>query len=587
MKSYRVVSIALPIFFSINLFTPTITLQSQSPFDGVVTYIGVDGNIYTLWENGLTQQVTFDAMIAEGQDGASDKIWYDCLDLFEDKKHLFFTRRTNKHNTPDESVFYDLSNKTVIYSSPTEDRYCNSFPGIDEKGLFYEIDEMEELPSGDIIERGYTQYISGERELNYEYTTKALYSPVIARFHNMAVYEENPYEIVFYNFNTREYLRINTPIEKFLEVTRLSDDEIIFSSYGSDVIITVNLQSKQVEQWGFALYNARIIDMTERGYYLVVGSHGDGTPTSLYKVDLNRQSSELLYSPSSPVEIWVKTSPDYNSLSILEESADYIGFSNLTLLPAQGSPIKISSSADFYYEWSKDSQKIYFIQMTQLSADDYALNRELMVYDRRAGNSSKILDMVVSDMSSEAIVIEPIDWVLNDSALPETTPGAAPYSNANSGNANPAEQSNPQSQPPVIEPLVNPDYTPILLIGGIGMVVLLGLGAGTVWWMTRPKSRKPNAPALQKAQVTSSPASPQLQAAVRLAKEKRFQESFEMLRDLLKSEGNNPEVWYYLGYDLVNMGDFVNAEKCFLRAKKYGHSKADHALNWIKNNQRQ
>lgn len=318
-----------------------------------------------------------------------------------------------------------------------------------------------------------------------------------------------------------------------------------------------------------------------------MGSHGDGTPTSLYKVDLNRQSSELLYSPSSPVEIWVKTSPDYNSLSILEESADYIGFSNLTLLPAQGSPIKISSSADFYYEWSKDSQKIYFIQMTQLSADDYALNRELMVYDRRAGNSSKILDMVVSDMSSEAIVIEPIDWVLNDSALPETTPGAAPYSNANPGNANPAEQSNPQSQPPVIEPLVNPDYTPILLIGGIGMVVLLGLGAGTVWWMTRPKSRKPNAPALQKAQVTSSPASPQLQAAVRLAKEKRFQESFEMLRDLLKSEGNNPEVWYYLGYDLVNMGDFVNAEKCFLRAKKYGHSKADHALNWIKNNQRQ
>lgn len=587
MKPHSIVSVALLIISTISNLAPTMTFQSQSLFDGVVAYIGADGNIYVLWENGSTQQVTFDAMIADGQEYIQDKIWYDCLNLFEDKKHLFFTKQTNKFDAPAENMFYDLSTDTVVYSNPAEDRYCNTIPGMDGNGLFYEIDETEELPSGDLIERGYTQYLSGARQLNYEYTTKTLYSPVIARFYNMAVYEENPYELVFYNFNTQEYLRIYTPIEKFLGVTRLSDDEIIFSSYGSDVIITVNLQSQQVEQWGFAIYNARITDMTERGYYLVMGSHGDGTPTSLYKVDLNRQSNELLYSPPGPVEIWVKTSPDYNSLSILEESADYIGLANLILLPNQGSPIKISSSADFYYAWSRDSQRIYFIQMTQLSTDDYALTRELMVYDRRTGNSVKILDMVTSDMSSEVAIIEPIDWLLSDPALPETASGATPDGNTNPGNTNPSEPSNPQSQPPVIEPLVNPDYTPILLIGGIGMVVLLGLGAGTVWWMTRPKSRKPNAPALQKAQVTSSPASPQLQAAVRLAKEKRFQESFEMLRDLLKSEGNNPEIWYYLGYDLVNMGDFVNAEKCFLRAKKYGHSKADHALNWIKNNQRQ
>lgn len=580
MKPYRVVAIALLVLIVANTLATMMPAQAQSLFDGMVAYIGTDGNIYVLWETGSIQQVTFDAVIANHQEYTDNKIWYDCLNLFTDKKHLFFTKRTNHSNILAENVFYDLSTKTVIYSSPTEDRYCNTFLGIDENGLFYEIEETEELASGDIVERGYTQYISGTRELNYEYMTKALYSPVIARFYNMVVYEENPYELVFYNFNTQEYLRMNTPIEKFLDVTRLSDHEIVFSSYGSDVIITVNLQSRQVEQWEFTAHNARITDMTEHGYYLVTGKDGDGTPTALYKVDLNRQSSELLYSPSSPVEIWVKTAPDDNSLLILEESADYIGFSNLLLLPNQSNPIKISSSADFDYAWSRDSQKIYFIQMTQPSADDYMLTRELMVYDRRTGNSAKILDMVASDISSEVVIVEPIDWLLNDSSLSETKSNAAP-TDSNSGST---EQANQENQPSTFEPFTNFDYTPILVVGGIGIVALLGLGAGAVWWLARPKPKSSTPTRQGNYPPSSSPILPPLQKAIRLAKEKQFKESFEILRELVKSEGNNPEVWYYLGYDLVNMGDFANAEKCFFRAKQCGHSKADHALNWIKNN---
>lgn len=577
MKPYRVVSIALLVIFAISALVPMIPVHAQSLFDGVVAYIGTDGNIYVLWENGSKQQVTFDAVVTDNHEYIPDKIWYDCLDLFTDKKHLFFTKRTNEFDTPATNVFYDLLTNTVIYSSPTEDGYCN-FPGMDEKGLFYEINETEELSSGNTVERGYTQYISGARELNYEYTTKALYLPVVVYFYNMAIYQENPYEFVFYNFNTHEYLRISTPIEKFLDATRLSDNEIVFSSFNSDVIITVNLQSKQVEQWGFAVHNAIIIDTTKRGYYLVAGDHGEGTPKSLYKVDLNRQSSEVVYTPSVPVLIWAKTSPVTGAIYILEESPDYWAFYSLIMIPNQGSPIKITSSADSNYQWSNDSKKVYYIELTQLSPDDNMLNRELMVYDVATSSRTKIIDIIPSGGYGEEVQ-QPISWILNDSPIPDPESSVAPSDTAPDSTT----QTNPQNQPSIFEPFINSNYTPILVIGGIGTIVLLGLGAGAVWWTTRPKN-KPNAPVMQRGQVPPSPVSPQIQNAIRLAKEKRFKESFEILRELVKSEGNNPEIWYYLGYDLVNMGDFVNAERCFSRAKQYGHPKADNALNWIKNN---
>ncbi|MBV6395416.1 MAG: hypothetical protein HFACDABA_00992 [Anaerolineales bacterium] len=593
MKPYRVVSVALLVLILVSALAPMIPAQAQSLFDGIIAYIGTDGNVYVMRDNGSTQQITHDAIITDtDSEYITDKVWYDCVYLFGDKQHLFFTRRSTVYGVPPDYVFYNLVSNTVMLDTPAQDTIyfedtdetfsnapiCES-PGLDENGFYFTVSKDEYLESNE-IHREYNQYLSGAQKPVFEFTTKHTLRFGYRRG-KIATYQENPYEVIFYDFTNLEFSRFNIPMEKYFGSTWLSDNEIVLTGQNSAEIVTINLQTKRVEPWEFAIQNAVVTNTTSLGYYLITGNNGKETPTSLYKVDLNRQSSELLYSPSSPVGIWIRTSPDRGTISIIEESADYIGLNKLLLLQSKGNPTTVSSSVDFYYAWSRNSQTIYFIQMTQPSPDDYMLTRELMAYDVRTGSSTKILDILPWDMSSEVGVVEPIDWLLNDSASSETESSTTPPDN----NSNSTDQTNPQNQPSIFEPFVNSNYTPILVFSGIGVVALLGVGAGVVWWTARPKP-KPSAPARQENQIPSSPVSPQLQRAVRLAKEKQFKESFEILRELVKSEGNNPEIWYYLGYDLVNMGDFANAEKCFSRAKQYGHPKADRALDWIKNNHR-
>jgi hypothetical protein len=139
-------------------------------------------------------------------------------------------------------------------------------------------------------------------------------------------------------------------------------------------------------------------------------------------------------------------------------------------------------------------------------------------------------------------------------------------------------------------------FTPNLIYGGIAfagilMVGLFGLVA-VVAWRHKPSPKRPTpvnrtavatAPPVNKPSVPSvSTIEKQVNAAIELSKSGKYQEAYAILREVVKVEPNNAQAWLYLGVDLVNLKDFVNAERCLQRAKKLGHPKADQALEWLK-----
>jgi len=70
----------------------------------------------------------------------------------------------------------------------------------------------------------------------------------------------------------------------------------------------------------------------------------------------------------------------------------------------------------------------------------------------------------------------------------------------------------------------------------------------------------------------------QIKTAMEMTKAGKLQESYAILKEVVKVDSNNAQVWLFLGIDLTSLKDYVNAERCLQRAKKLGDPKADAAL---------
>ncbi len=127
-------------------------------------------------------------------------------------------------------------------------------------------------------------------------------------------------------------------------------------------------------------------------------------------------------------------------------------------------------------------------------------------------------------------------------------------------------------------------YTSYLLLGGLGLLCFSAFVLGGVFIFTGSRtSKRSNKTSIrnsQKPQSTSN-SNEQIKKAVGLARSKHYQEAFEILRQVVKSEPNNRTAWFNLGGVLINIGNYKDAEKCFSRAKQLGHPKADEALDWL------
>ena len=128
--------------------------------------------------------------------------------------------------------------------------------------------------------------------------------------------------------------------------------------------------------------------------------------------------------------------------------------------------------------------------------------------------------------------------------------------------------------------------SPYFLYGGLGLLCLVVLAIGGVIggrYFSKIKTtekKRPISP-LAPPQEAPSQSTHQIKHALSLAKSNQFQEAFDILREVVRAEPNNRSAWLYLGSVLVRMGDYENAEHCYMRAKKLGHPKADQALTWL------
>jgi len=127
--------------------------------------------------------------------------------------------------------------------------------------------------------------------------------------------------------------------------------------------------------------------------------------------------------------------------------------------------------------------------------------------------------------------------------------------------------------------------SPYFIPGGLGILCLGFIAIGGVFIFTRSRKSKRNPAKSSNHSQTSKPISSsaeQIKVAIQLAKSKRLQEAFEILRKIVESEPNNVSAWFNLGGVLADMGNLRDSERCYSRAKKLGHPKADEALKWLK-----
>ena len=577
MKLKRTLIAVLLVLFLASSRSPVISAKAQSPslFNGTITYIGTDGNVYLTEGNGAIQQITFDAAITNNSGSPNSQIWYDCpYFIDENEKYISFTKRNTMDNH-DKNIIFDMSSKKIILETPMKDNSC-IYLNKDDSGFYYQVDESNIANTGDIIQKEYYQYLSGQTKPIFEFSTKSSWTYNLISSQNIAVFQEKPNEITIYNLSTHEYSHIGVPIEKILDTLWSFDNRIIVTSADDNKIISIDPQTSQVSTWNFAIDNAFIDNITNPEYYLVMGDKGDGTPTALYKVDLSGQSGKLIYMASEPATY--RTFLSGSLITVLE------GYpSKLVLLNQSGNPEVISTSADSDYQWSNDFTKIYYIQLTQTNSNSEMFQRELRVHDMQNGGDTKMFDLIPYDKSGGRTVAAPISWYFSDSISSQNGSGIN-SSNTSPSPSTPSPISTTESQFSVLPFPTGFPYILVLAIGGFGVVSLIAIGLGMAYWLTRRKRVAKRSINQIRPPV---PYSQELQKGILLAKEKRFKDSFDILRELVKTESNNPEIWYYLGYNLINMGDFGNAEKCLLRAKQLGHQKADHALNWIKSNRPQ
>jgi tetratricopeptide (TPR) repeat protein len=72
-----------------------------------------------------------------------------------------------------------------------------------------------------------------------------------------------------------------------------------------------------------------------------------------------------------------------------------------------------------------------------------------------------------------------------------------------------------------------------------------------------------------------------LREGVALAKQGKNKEALRTLRKVVRVTPDNPTAWLWLGLTAARSGDARSAERCFKRADRLGHPKAQQALEWL------
>lgn len=547
----------LPVILILVAFPVFQTSAQSSPlFEGIIAYIDTTGNVILINGDGGRRQVTSDAYLDYTSNG---NITYDELSFSPGGSYLTFFQNGSGR------FIYDIANETFISK------------GLDEGDLSWRdwyTDNSFMMESITIDDEDnadwniYLQTMSGENTILAKFTTHANVYNLNFR-NDTVIYIDPPHSDNINIYNWTKGTVIPSTLHKYSVMGEWSPDgrSFILIDDDSSNYYVIDLESgnhREINK-NEELEWAALFEISPNSEELLLGNY-----LHLYGLNIETSQIRTIYSTLYPSEdfltdiygIW---SPNSRLVAAYENDPAIDishNFTDLTITDGVNS-VLVTKNAEPFRWLSNSSDRFLFAQNI---INGNKMTRELMLFDYAKQVSVKLGDLPAI-MDTEEMWNSPtesiVDWTSSAVDLPYySTTGLEPVTNTESKWIS----------------LSSSGYFGYFLAAGLGLLCIAVLTVGMVVFFIRSRKSKNDSSKSVSPLSRASSSSNAIRYAISLAESGQLQESFKQLHQIVQSEPENAHAWFTLGTVCTRMQNYKDAERCYLRAKKLGHSKADDVL---------
>ena len=547
----------LPVILILVAFPVFQTSAQSSPlFEGIIAYIDTTGNVILINGDGGRRQVTSDAYLDYTSNG---NITYDELSFSPGGSYLTFFQNGSGR------FIYDIANETFISK------------GLDEGDLSWRdwyTDNSFMMESITIDDEDnadwniYLQTMSGENTILAKFTTHANVYNLNFR-NDTVIYIDPPHSDNINIYNWTKGTVIPSTLHKYSVMGARSPDgrSFILIDDDSSNYYVIDLESgnhREINK-NEELEWAALFEISPNSEELLLGNY-----LHLYGLNIETSQIRTIYSTLYPSEdfltdiygIW---SPNSRLVAAYENDPAIDishNFTDLTITDGVNS-VLVTKNAEPFRWLSNSSDRFLFAQNI---INGNKMTRELMLFDYAKQVSVKLGDLPAI-MDTEEMWNSPtesiVDWTSSAVDLPYySTTGLEPVTNTESKWIS----------------LSSSGYFGYFLAAGLGLLCIAVLTVGMVVFFIRSRKSKNDSSKSVSPLSRASSSSNAIRYAISLAESGQLQESFKQLHQIVQSEPENAHAWFTLGTVCTRMQNYKDAERCYLRAKKLGHSKADDVL---------
>lgn len=610
-KKWHTISALITFVLLINSIGSPANAQTQPQFEGIIAFMDQTGNIILASGDGARVPLTTDAGINQNPLAKEQKPSYSIFSFSPNGRYLAIEREILGERS--SFLVYDVATLAVV----AELDFFGTNPIQWHK-------DSDSILTHKIIDEDFGNYSNPHHYYHRYY----LSGEQVVLFENYKT--NNAYQI---NYDIDTYFELDTRrsetkwgvFQNWAEQTKyeikLSYDHIIGEwSHDGTRFIHIDNESGKIDIIDVRAGNIiRSIEIP-RGFKAIEKAH-PGPPSHTSRDIHSSRVRQFLLSPNSnyllltddasglhqinletaitePVFTRQVNDPENHINALWSSSGDLVMLNTYSsrdqkvLITRMGDlSIHVASNAEPLFWLSSDSERLVYVQYN-MSGNQ--VDGELMVFDHSTRISTKIGDLpTIKDINDSPQgdfqqYWKSVDWsnvdVLLPSVLPETnTVLPAPQANATAQSESKDSEPNTEILPSATLPLN------FFVVGGLSTLCFAIFIVGAIFVLYRARHSRPSTSRKISQPHTIKPASAsleQIKKAIDYAKENRHQEAFEILREVVKAEPNNMQAWFNLGGVLAGMGNYKDAERCYLRAKQLGHTRGDDALKWLRENRR-